>query len=236
MLENLIGQHGQSNVQSAMNNNMLGSLVSQLSQAIQCAPGIPQFAKDELCQALQDVQQGCPAEPTPPGCQQDADNSMSGLIDKIVDKVFDKIMQKLQGGGCENGGSIQGMVRQAIEDVVREMIGGGAEDGGSCPANDGAGSGTAASSSEADSSSQASDTSDVRSSITTACGEDEKKAKNGSGSWLVALAKAMGAMTGDHLQKMMQAQDRMEDSKVYDADLKGKSEKEQAQIKQEKGK
>jgi hypothetical protein len=52
MLENLIGQHGQSNVPGAMNNNMMGSLVGQLGQAIQCAPGIPQFAKDELCQAL----------------------------------------------------------------------------------------------------------------------------------------------------------------------------------------
>jgi hypothetical protein len=125
-------------------------------------------------------------------------------------------MQKLQGGGCENGGSVQDMVRQAIEDVVREMIGSGAEDGG-CAANDGAGSGAAAgsgasaSSDEADSTSQAGDTTDARSSVTTSCSEDDKKAKSGSGSWLVALAKAMGEMTGDHLQKMMQAQDRMED-------------------------
>jgi hypothetical protein len=72
--------------------------------------------------------------------------------------------------------------------------------------------------------------------VTTSCSEDDKKAKSGSGSWLVALAKAMGEMTGDHLQKMMQAQDRMEDSKVDDADLEGKSEKEQSKIKQEKGK
>jgi hypothetical protein len=126
VLENLIGQHGQSNVQSAMNNNMMGTLTSQLGQAIQCAPGIPQFARDEMCQALDSLQQSCPQEPTPPGCQQDTDNSMSGLIDKIVNKVVDQIMQKLQGGGCENGGSIQDMVRQAIEDVVREMIGSGA--------------------------------------------------------------------------------------------------------------
>jgi hypothetical protein len=120
------------------------------------------------------------------------------------------------------------MVRQAIEDVVREQIGGGAEDGG-CAAGGASSGGT-------DYASEAGDTSDVRSSVTTSCGEDDKKAKNGSGSWLVALAKAMGEMTGDHLQKMMQAQDRMEDSKVDDADLKGKSEEEQSQIKQEKGK
>jgi hypothetical protein len=116
------------------------------------------------------------------------------------------------------------MVRQAIEDVVREQIGGGAEDGG------------AAATGGADYASQAGDTSDVRDSVTTSCGEDEQKKKTGSGSWLVALAKAMGEMTGDHLQKMMQAQDKMEDSKVDDADLEGKSDKEQAKIKQEKGK
>ena len=237
MLEGLISQHGQSNVQGAMNNNMMGSLVSQLGQAIQSAPGIPQFARDEMCQGLQSAHQSCPQEPTPPGCQRDTDDAMSGLIDKIVDKVVDQIMEKLQGGGCESGGDLQDMVRQAIEDVVREQIG-GAEDGG-CAANGGADSGAAAggaTSGETDDASQAGDTSDVRSSVTTSCGEGEEKKKSGSGSWLVALAKAMGEMTGDHLQKMMQAQDRMEDSKVDDADLEGKSDKEQAKIKQEKGK
>jgi outer membrane lipoprotein SlyB len=52
MLENLIGQHGQSNVQGAMSNNIMGSLVGQLSQAIQSHPGIPQFTRGEMCQAL----------------------------------------------------------------------------------------------------------------------------------------------------------------------------------------
>jgi hypothetical protein len=215
MLEGLISQHGQPNVQSAMNNNMMGALTGQLSQAIQCAPGIPQFARDEMCQALQDVQQSCPQEPTPPGCQEDTDNSMSGLIDKIVDKVVDQIMQKLQGGGCEDGGSIQDMVRQAIEDVVREMIGGGAEDGGSCPANGGAAeSAAAANGGAADDSSDVSNSSNPRDSLLNQCAEDEEAAKSekGSGSWLVALARAMGQMTGKHLENMMQAQADMEHS------------------------
>jgi hypothetical protein len=236
MLEGLVSNHGQSNVQSAMNNNMMGSLTSQLSQAIQCHPGIPQFARDEMCQALNDVRQSYPAEPTTPGCQQDTDNSMSGIIDKIVDKVVDQIMEKLAGGGCE-GGSFKDMVRQAIEDVVREQIGGGAEDDG-CSANgEGSTSGASPSGSSTDYASEAGDTSNVRDSVTTSCSEDDKKEKsNGSGSWLVALAKVMGEMTGNHLQKMMQAQDKMEASSVTDADLKGKSDDEKAQIKQEKGK
>ncbi|MCG7992981.1 MAG: hypothetical protein JAY99_11355 [Candidatus Thiodiazotropha lotti] len=239
MLENLIGQHGQPNVQSAMNNNMMSSLVGQLGQAIQCAPGIPQFQRDQACQALQDIQQSYPPELTPPGCQRDTDDAMSGIIDKVVAKVVDRLMEMIQGGGgCESGGSIQDMVRQAIEDVVRDMIGGGAGDGGCSNNPGGASSGTSPSTGGTDYASQAGDTSDVRSSVTTSCGEDDQKTKpnSGSGSWLVALAKAMGEMTGDHLQKMMQAQDRMEDSKVDDADLKGKSEEEQSQIKQEKGK
>jgi hypothetical protein len=146
-------------------------------------------------------------------------------------------MEKLEGGGCESGGDLQDMVRQAIEDVVREQIGGGAEDGG-CSANgEGAASGTSPSGGGTDYASEAGDTSDVRNSVTTSCSEDDKKAKsNGSGSWLVALAKAMGEMTGEHLQKMMQAQDRMEDSKVDDADLEGLSDEEASQLKQEKGK
>jgi hypothetical protein len=78
-----------------MNNNMMGALTGQLSQALQCAPGIPPFARDEMCQALQSLAQSCPKEPTPPGCQQDTDNAMNGLIDNIVDKVVDQIMQKL---------------------------------------------------------------------------------------------------------------------------------------------
>ncbi|MCG7984466.1 MAG: hypothetical protein JAY90_17155, partial [Candidatus Thiodiazotropha lotti] len=223
MLENLIGQHGQPNVQSAMNNNMMSSLVGQLGQAIQCAPGIPQFARDEMCGALKDIHQSCPPEPTPPGCQRDTDDAMSGMIDKIVNKVVDQIMEKLAGGGCE-GGSFQDMVRQAIEDVVRDQIGGGAEDGGCAANGEGTTSGASPSGGNTDFASQAGDTSDVRNSVTSRCGEDDKKAKSeGSGSWLVALAKAMGEMTGNHLQKMMQAQDKMEKSSVSDADLKGKS-------------
>ncbi|MET0029782.1 MAG: hypothetical protein ABW101_19280 [Candidatus Thiodiazotropha sp.] len=139
MLENLIGQHGQSNVQGAMNNNMLGSLVGQLGQAIQCHLGIPQFAMDEMCQALGGAQQSCPPEPTTPGCQRDTDDAMGGLIDKIVDNVVDMIMDKLQGGGCDSGDSIEDMIKQANEEVVREKIGGdattsepGTGNGGSC--------------------------------------------------------------------------------------------------------
>ncbi|MES9926849.1 MAG: hypothetical protein ABW158_01930, partial [Candidatus Thiodiazotropha sp. 6PDIVS] len=98
---------------------MMGSLVSQLSQAIQSAPGIPQFARDEMCQGLQSAHQSCPQEPTPPGCQRDTDDAMSGLIDKIVDKVVDQIMSKLQGGECESG-DFGDLLREAIEDVVRE--------------------------------------------------------------------------------------------------------------------
>ena len=98
-----------------MNNNMMGSLVGQLGQAIQCAPGIPQFARDEMCQGLQSAHQSCPQEPTPPGCQRDTDDAMSGLIDKIVDKVVDQIMNKLQGGECESG-DFGDLLREAVEE------------------------------------------------------------------------------------------------------------------------
>jgi hypothetical protein len=224
MLENSIGQHGQSNAKGAMNNNMLGSLVSQLSQAIQCAPGIPQFAKDELCQALQDVQHSCPQEPTPPGCQQDTDNSMSGLIDKIVDKVVDQIMQKLQGGGgCENGGSIQDMVRQAIEDVVREKFGGG-EDGGSCPAN--GDTATPQSGTSADGADGA-DGSQGNCNLMSSAGDDSKEAKKArSGNWLVALAQGMAEVASNHLNKMMEAQDKMEKSSPESSEGLSKADKE----------
>jgi uncharacterized protein HemX len=159
-------------------------------------------------------------------------------------------MEKLEGGGCESGGDLQDMVRQAIEDVVREQIGGGAEDGG-CAANGGTESGSGVAAGEATSGNGANgssgasvgDTADVGSSLLNKCSQDEEKEKakkegcnGGAGSWLVALAKAMGEMTGNHLQKMMQAQDRMEASEVTDADLKGKTDEEKAQIKQEKGK
>jgi hypothetical protein len=219
VVENLIGQHGQPNVQSAMNNNMLGSLVSQLSQAIQCAPGIPQFAKDELCQALQDVQHSCPQEPTPPGCQQDTDNSMSGLIDKIVDKVVDQIMQKLQGGGgCENGGSIQDMVRQAIEDVVREKFGGG--EGGGCHA-DGATGGTSSandSGKAGGSSADGAKGTQGNCNLMTSSEDDSKEAKKArSGNWLVALAQGMAEIASKHLDGMMKAQRTMEESSPDDA-------------------
>jgi hypothetical protein len=206
MLEGLISLHGQPNVQSAMNNNMLRSLVSQLSQTIQCSPGIPQFAKDELCQALQDVQQSCPTEPTPLGCQQDTDNAMSGLIDKIVDKVVDQIMQKLQGGGgCENGGSIQDMVRQAIEDVVREQFGGG-EDGGGCPAN--GDTATPQSGSSADEARGSEGTSNCPAPLPGGDDDDDGKPK----SWLVVLAEGMAKVATNHLHKMMDAQTDMENS------------------------
>jgi hypothetical protein len=206
MLENLIGQHGQSGVQSAMNNNMMGALTSQLSQAIQSHPGIPQFARDEMCQALNDVQQGCPAEPTPPGCQEDTDNSMSGIIDKIVDKVVDQIMEKLAGGGCE-GGSIQDMIRQAVEDVVREQIGGGAADGGSCPANGGTSPSGSASESEE---SSCNDGVDRHESLMD--DDDESRKAKGGGNWLVALAQAMSKISGQHLKNMLQAQADMADN------------------------
>jgi hypothetical protein len=194
-----------------MNNNMMGALTGQLSQAIQCAPGIPPFARDEMCQALQSLAQSCPQEPTPPGCRQDTDNAMNGLIDKIVNKVVDQIMQKLQGGGCENGGSIQDMVRQAIEDVVREKFGG--EGGGSCPAN----GDTATAQSGAGGSSSANNSSETEGSTTcpapmppTDDSDEAKKAR--SGNWLVALAQAMSSIAGKHLTNMIKAQGDMERS------------------------
>jgi hypothetical protein len=145
-------------------------------------------------------------------------------------------MEKLEGGGCESGGDLQDMVRQAIEDVVREQIGGGAEDGG-CAANGGAESGASAGSGAgAASGSDVGDTSAPSSSLLNECSKDDEaaKAKSGAGSWLVALAKAMGEMTGNHLQKMMQAQDKMEKSEATDEELEGKSKEEQSKIKQEK--
>ncbi|MES9853159.1 MAG: hypothetical protein ABW170_15185 [Candidatus Thiodiazotropha sp. L084R] len=214
MLESLIGQHGQSNVQGAMNNNMLGSLTNQLSQAIQCHPGIPQFARDEMCQALGDAQQSCPAEPTPPGCQRDTDDAMSGLIDKIVDKVVDMIMDKLQGGECESG-DFGDMVRQAVEEVVREQIGGGAEDGG-CATNGGA-----AENADSDGSScTRTDAADsYRDSINDAAtcnaeneAEESKEGKSTKGNWLVALAGALAEVQSEFLTSAMKNMETMREN------------------------
>jgi uncharacterized protein HemX len=163
---------------------------------------------------------------------------MSGIIDKIVDKVVDQIMEKLAGGGCE-GGSIQDMIRQAVEDVVREQIG-GAENGGSCPADGSAAENSGAAAESASESSNPYSTSDVSESLTNECAQDEEKSKgeSGSGSWLVALAKAMGRMTGDHLGKMMQAQFKMEhsDDKKGTDEYKGASEEKQEKMDEEMGK
>jgi hypothetical protein len=170
-----------------------------------------------MCQALGDVQQSCPAEPTTPGCQEDTDNSMGGLIDKIVDKVVDQIMEKLEGGGCESGGDLQDMVRQAVEDVVREQIGGGAEDGG-CAA-DGASASGGATNNSSDSSSEI-DYADCARDIADSGDEDDKKGtKGGSTNWLVALATAMGKIAGQHLEKMMEAQDDMENSNTDTSEM-----------------
>jgi hypothetical protein len=167
---------------------------------------------------------------------------MSGLIDKIVDKVVDQIMQKLQGGGCENGGSIQDMVRQAIEDVVREMIGGGAEDGG-CAANGGAANGGAtaesgATAGGADEPSNTGNSTNPSDSLLNECAQDEEGEKaKGHGSWLVALAKAMGQMTGKHLEKLMQAQYKMEhsDDVKQTEKYKNASEKDQEKMDEKAG-
>jgi hypothetical protein len=204
----LIGQHGQSGVQSAMNNSMMGGLTSQLSQTIQCHPGIPQFARDEMCQALNDVQQGCPCEPTPPRCQEDTDNAMSEIIDKVIDKLVDQIMDKLAGGGCE-GGSFKDMVRQAIEDVVREKIGGGAEDGG-CAADGGA---TSTDGAKTDGDDIIGKVIDQNAEATRKdCDDDRKKDKNEGKSWLAILAGTFAEMQAEHLNKAMEAQNTMQNS------------------------
>jgi hypothetical protein len=151
------------------------------------------------------------------------------LIDKIVDKVVDQIMEKLEGGGCESGGDLQDMVRQAIEDVVREQI--GAEDGG-CATDGAAASGGAANSSN-DSSSEI-DYADCARDIADSGDEDDKKAtKGGSTNWLVALASAMGKIAGQHLEKMMEAQDDMENSNT---DTTGMSDEDKAKTEKEDGK
>jgi hypothetical protein len=142
-------------------------------------------------------------------------------------------MEKLEGGGCESGGDLQDMVRQAIEDVVREQIGGGAEDGG-CAAE----SGAAATGGSADDSSGVNDDANPSDSLLNRCSKDDEEAKSkskGSGSWLVALAKAMGEMTGNHLEKMMQAQDAMEASQVDETsdEFKNATKEEQAKMKQD---
>jgi hypothetical protein len=49
-------------------------------------------------------------------------------------------------------------------------------------------------------------------SIMSDCDDEKSKAANGSGSWLVALAKGMAKIAGDHLGKMIQAQQDMEKS------------------------
>ena len=216
MLEGLISQHGQSNVQGAMNNNMMGSLVSQLGQAIQCAPGIPQFARDEMCQALDSARQNCPAEPTPPGCQQETDDAMSGLIDKIVDKVVDQIMNKLQGGECESGG-FEDMLRQAIEDVVREKIDGGCDgNGDTATAEPESGGGSSCTRTEANEG-QSLDDSDMKSCDATnnldKKKQEAKEGKGGCANWLVELAKALAEIQTEFLNKAMDNLQTMKDNK-----------------------
>ncbi|MCG7938723.1 MAG: hypothetical protein N0C88_07700 [Candidatus Thiodiazotropha lotti] len=206
-----------------MNNNMMGSLVGQLGQAIQCAPGIPQFARDEMRGALKDIQQSCPPEPTPPGCQRDTDDAMSGLIDKIVEKVVDQIMEKLQGGGCQPGGSFQDMVRQAIEDVVRETIGGGSEDGG-CAANGGA-----TSSGGTDGSEKAGGNSDCTAPSPMEMEDDSEGKKAKTGNWLVALAQAMAEISGQHLKNMIQAQADMQENMGDGGEMSTSEQQEQSQ-------
>jgi hypothetical protein len=236
MLESLIGQHGQSNVQSAMNNNMLGSLVGQLGQAIQCHPGIPQFAKDEMCQALGGAQQSCPPEPTTPGCQRDTDDAMGGLIDKIVNKVVDMIMDKLKGGGCESGGSIEDMIHQAIEDVVREKIDGGCSgDGNTAAAEPGAGNGSNCTRTEGDRSGS-NWVDDFNSKEGNRVAQDssksqkQKEQKDGCKNWLVALAEAMAEVQNKFLSAAMKNQETMQantpDSESKDQKAEDKKRKE----------
>ena len=216
MLEGLISNHGQSNVQSAMNNNMIGSLAGRLGQAIQCAPGIPQFARDEMCQALDSARQNCPAEPTPPGCQQETDDAMSGLIDKIVDKVVDQIMNKLQGGECESGG-FEDMLRQAIEDVVREKIDGGCDgNGDTATAEPESGGGSSCTRTEANDSQSLDDADMNACEATNKLDEKKQEGKEGKGgcaNWLVELAKALADIQTDFLNKAMDNLETMKNNK-----------------------
>ncbi|MET0010106.1 MAG: hypothetical protein ABW124_19610 [Candidatus Thiodiazotropha sp. 6PLUC9] len=82
------------------------------------------------------------------------------------------------------------------------------------PNGDAAESGAAANGGAADDSSDVSNSSNPRDSLLNQCAEDKEatKSEKGSGSWLVALARAMGQMTGEHLENMMQAQADMEHS------------------------
>jgi hypothetical protein len=141
-------------------------------------------------------------------------------------------MEKLEGGGCESGGDLQDMVRQAIEDVVREQIGGGAEDGG-CAADGAANSGTTATDSSDDSSSTNTSCTDGARSIADDGDEEAKKKGKGSGSWLVALAEAMGRVSANHLGKMLDAQAEMEASSTPQEKL-DKMSKEDQQKQQKK--
>jgi hypothetical protein len=209
VLENLIGQHGESNVQGAMNNNMLGSLVGQLGQAIQCHPGIPQFAKDEMCHVLGSAQQSCPQEPTTPGCQRDTDDSMGGLIDKIVDKVVDMIMDKLTGGECKSG-DFGDMLHDAVEEVVREQIGGGDDQGasrqpGGCTRTEANGK-------------QSLDEADTKAcEATSNLDKKKEEAKGGGksgGNWIVELAKALAEIQTEFLDKAMDNLQTMKDNKA----------------------
>jgi hypothetical protein len=199
-----------------MNNNMLGSLVGQLGQAIQCHPGIPQFAKDEMCQALGGAQQSCPPEPTTPGCQRDTDDAMGGLIDKIVDKVVDMIMDKLKGGGCESGGSIEDMIHQAIEDVVREKIDGGCRADGTSAAEPGAGNGSNCTRTEGGGSADSNYVDDFCSKEGDRIAKDSRDSKeskeNKNTNWLVALAKAMAQVQNKFLSAAMANQKEMQEN------------------------
>jgi hypothetical protein len=105
------------------------------------------------------------------------------------------------------------------------------EDGG-CPASGGANYSSNVGSSRMDSASAAGDTSCPNNSILDDDGEKDKK----SGNWLVALAKAMGDIAGKHLERMLEAQDKMEAATLDDKDLEGLSDEEKSEKQQEAGK
>jgi hypothetical protein len=115
------------------------------------------------------------------------------------------------------------MVRQAIEDVVREQIGGGAEDGGSCPANGGTADAGGSSADEAEGSTT------CPAPQPTPDDDDSEAKKARSGNWLVALAQGMSQIASNHLSKMMDAQEKMENSSPESNEGLSKDEKQKNQ-------
>jgi hypothetical protein len=140
------------------------------------------------------------------------------------------IMDKLKGGGCESGGSIEDMIHQAIEDVVREKIDGGCSSDGNTAAADGNGSNCTRTEGGGPASNGASG-SDFMDELIQKAGDqhckdsieskEEKESKLKGGNWLVQLARALADVQNKFLSAAFKNQETM-NSNAPDSESKDK--------------